>query len=148
MKRFSFQPDQRLLSNVQFKAVLDRGRRSGDGLLTLYMAPNDCGRARLGVSVGKSHGGAVQRNRLKRLLREAFRQNQQEIPSGYDYVLLISSRLGKGQDAAGKLTFEQIKASFLALVNSSGITRRPARPSGPSDTSDRSDRSDRPGPEP
>jgi len=117
VKRFSFQKNKRLLSNDQFKAVLDRGRRSSNGLLALYVAPNDCGYARLGVSVGKSHGNAVVRNRLKRLLREAFRQSQEQIPAGFDYVLMISNRRAKGSGAAEEPTFEQVKASFLTLVS-------------------------------
>jgi ribonuclease P protein component len=116
MKRLCFPKTKRLVSNSQFKAVMDRGRRSSNGLLVLYVAPNDRGHARLGVSVGKSHGGAVVRNRLKRLLREAFRQSQEQIPAGFDYVLMISKRRAKDSGAAGQPTFERVKASFLALV--------------------------------
>ena len=122
MKQFSFPKEKRLVNNRQFKAVLSRGRRLSNGLLTLYMAENDCGYPRLGVSVSKSCGNAVVRNRLKRLLREAFRQSQDRIPAGFDYLLMISprwlkkSRTGK---AARLPTFEQVKGSFLALVNSS-----------------------------
>jgi ribonuclease P protein component len=130
MKRLSFPKKKRLISNRQFKAVLARGRRLSNGLLTLYMAENDCGYPRLGVSVGKSHGNAVARNRLKRLLREAFRLSQEQIPSGYDYLLMIhpvreKRNLSRGKpqhppksDAVEKLTLKQIKASFSALVNS------------------------------
>ncbi|MHC4206054.1 MAG: ribonuclease P protein component [Planctomycetota bacterium] len=122
MKRLSLPKKKRLVSNRQFKAVMDNGRRFINGVLLLYMAENDCEYSRLGVSVGKSRGNAVVRNRLKRLMREAFRQNQHQIPAGFDYVLMISPRWPKKSNVekSPKLpTFEQIEASFLALVNAS-----------------------------
>jgi ribonuclease P protein component len=120
MKRLSFPKNKRLISNSQFKAVLACGRRLSNGVLMLYMARNNCEYSRLGVSVGKSHGNAVVRNRLKRLMREAFRQNQERIPAGLDYLLMISPRWPKKTNA-GKPpktpTFEQIESSLLALVD-------------------------------
>ena len=126
MKRLSFPKEKRLVSNVQFKAVLShkRRRRLSDRLLTLYIAENDRGYSRLGVSVGKSCGNAVVRNRLKRLLREAFRQSQEPRRAGvgFDYVLMISPRRTKKSHTgatASLPTFEEVKASLLALVNAS-----------------------------
>ncbi len=127
MKRFSFPKKKRLVRNRQFKAVLARGLRLSNGLLTLCMAENDCGYPRLGVSVSKSCGNAVVRNRLKRLLREAFRQSQDRIPAGFDYLLMISPQLcrvgfsppnslGGASPTLRLPKFEQVKASFLALV--------------------------------
>jgi len=126
MKRLSFPKKKRLVSNSQFKAVMARGRRLSNGVLTLYMAKNDCEYSRLGVSVGKSRGNAVVRNRLKRLMREAFRQNQERIPSGFDYMLMISRRWPKKSivEKSPKMpTFEQVQASLLALVNSYVVGR-------------------------
>jgi ribonuclease P protein component len=93
LKRFSFPKRKRLVSNKEFKSVMARKLRFSNGILTLYMAENNCGYPRLGVSVGKSCGKAVVRNRLKRLLREVFRQNQDRIPSGFDYLLMPSPAL-------------------------------------------------------
>jgi ribonuclease P protein component len=122
MKRLSFPKKKKLVSNAQFKAVLShkQRRRFSDRVITLYLAENDCGYSRLGVSVGKSHGNAVVRNRLKRLLREAFRQSQEQIPAGLDYVLMISPRRGKKSrtdDKASLPTFEQVNRSFSNLVS-------------------------------
>jgi ribonuclease P protein component len=124
LKRFSFPKKKRLIDNQQFNAVLAHSLRLSNGLLTLYMAENDCGYPRLGVSVGKSCGGAIVRNRLKRLLREAFRQSQDRIPAGFDYLLMISPQGLRPcgllrKPAAGartQPTFEQVKASFLTLA--------------------------------
>jgi len=123
LKQFFFSKKKRLVSNKQFEAVLARNIRVTNGLLVLYVAENDCGYPRLGVSVGKSCGGAVERNRLKRLLREAFRQSQDCIPPGFDYLLMISPQLSKklnksisSKEAVKQLKFEQVKVSFLALV--------------------------------
>lgn len=121
MKKYTLSKKKRLSSNNQFKAILADGYNARDRLLILYMKRNDCGYPRLGVTVGKIHGNAVVRNRLKRLMREAFRQNQDQIPEGFDYLLLISHKKGKENQP----TFEQVKKSFLSLVDSisKNITR-------------------------
>ena len=116
MKQFSLPRKKKIRSRKQFKAVLARDLRAGNGLLILRMAENDCGHPRLGISVGKYCGGAVVRNRLKRLLRETFRQNQNSIPPGFDYLLMISPQWSK-RSANQAPAFEQVQASFLALVD-------------------------------
>ena len=107
----SFPKSKRLVTNRQFKAVLARNLRVSSGLLTLFVAENDCDYPRLGISVSSSCGGAVVRNRLKRLLREAFRQNQGQIPAGFDYLVMPRTSLRDGVE------FEQVKVSLLTLVN-------------------------------
>jgi ribonuclease P protein component len=113
LKKYSLSKNKRLSSNNQFKAILADGYSARDGLLILYMRKNECGYPRLGVSVGKIHGNAVVRNRLKRLLREVFRQNQDRIPAGFDYLFLLPHK-----DVTNiQPTFEQIKKSLLFLVD-------------------------------
>lgn len=122
MKRLAFPKTRRLVNNRQFKAVLDHGRRAGNSLLTLYAAENGCGHPRLGISVGKSSGKAVVRNRLKRLLREAFRRNQDRVPRSFDYVLMVSPSLSRrlrrpdGRMVLKSLTLDRIQNAFLSLL--------------------------------
>ena len=127
LKQFSFPKTKRLVNGRQFDAVLGRRLFASTGVLLLYMAENKCGYPRLGISVGKGCGGAVIRNRLKRVLREAFRQSQGQIPPSFDYVLMVLSRRLKNSSSlqakeATKKSIKQLKPAdvqkwFLILVN-------------------------------
>jgi len=124
MRPLSLPKNRRLVNNRQFKAVLECNKRASDDVLTVYMAANNCKYPRLGVSVGKACGKAVTRNRIKRLLREAFRQSQHQLPAGFDYVLMISPQLSKklkksadAKELLKQLTFERLRKSLLQLVN-------------------------------
>jgi ribonuclease P protein component len=123
LKRFSFEKSKRLVTNEQFKAVLACKRCISDEVLILYVAENNSGCRRLGISVGKTCGSAVMRNRLKRLLREAFRQSHELLPNGFDYLVMISPKLLKKLDKSAdakmlvkQLTFDQIKSSLINLA--------------------------------
>ena len=127
MKRFSLPKSKRLTTNAQFGAVVARKLRFTEGLLVLYIAENDCKIGRLGIAVNKSLGSSVVRNRLKRLTREAFRLNQQNIPSGFDYLFMFSphwqDKLSKSaavdeiiSKSSERLKLEQVRDSMMALI--------------------------------
>ena len=72
--------------------------------------PNGLGRARLGLAVGvRAAGNAVNRNRVKRVVREAFRHIRQELPA---VDLVVNAR-----PAAGKASNADMTASVMALWN-------------------------------
>jgi len=123
LTHLSFSREKRLLSNRQFKAVLAHGIRSRNELFTLYIAENDKGQARLGISVRRSSGKSVVRNRIKRLVREAFRQSQDMLPVGFDYLVLVSPELSADlhkKETSRKIlnlvTFERVRTSLLGLI--------------------------------
>ena len=79
----------RLAHAKQFDAVYAAKVRETRGPLTVFALPNDLGHPRLGLSVPRRVGTAPKRNRIKRLLREAFRLSQHDWPRGYDLVINV-----------------------------------------------------------
>ena len=88
-QRNTYPKSHRLGGRLQFAAVFDAKAKESRGPLALYSLPNDLGHARLGISISRRVGTAVRRNRIKRLLREAFRLHQNEISRGYDLVIVV-----------------------------------------------------------
>lgn len=76
----------RLSGNRAYATVFDGKCSVADANLIIYIRRNTLGHARLGLSVGRKHGNAVTRNRIKRLLREAFRLSRDLLPAGCDLV--------------------------------------------------------------
>jgi ribonuclease P protein component len=71
-----FSRDERIRRRVEYQRIYDRGIKIHGKLFTLFVLPNDLPRGRLGVAATRKLGGAVQRNRAKRLIREVYRRNK------------------------------------------------------------------------
>ena len=87
-RAFAFRPHEHLRRPGDFQRVFDRRRSVSDAWLLVYACENGLPYSRLGLSVSRKFGGAVQRNRLRRLYREAYRLTKAEIPPGLDLVLI------------------------------------------------------------
>lgn len=81
---FRFSRRLRLRRQADFRRLLRQGKRAGDQRLQVWAAPNDLEYSRFGLIVGRKHGSAFRRNRIKRVLREAFRLSRAELPNGLD----------------------------------------------------------------
>src|SRR5689334_9054927 len=88
-KRYKFQRSRRLRTRADFSAVHDARVRESRGPLTVYGLPNERGVPRMGLSVSRAVGTAPRRNRIKRLIREAFRLMQHDFPRGYDLMVVV-----------------------------------------------------------
>lgn len=88
---YRFPQRLRLKTTPQFRVVYDAKVCERSGPLVVYARPNGLGHLRAGLSVGRRVGGAVRRNRVKRLLREAIRHRQHDLPTGYDLVINVGA---------------------------------------------------------
>lgn len=88
MSQFSFPSTAHLRRGADFRRVYDRKCKAADGTLLVFIDRSPQAETRIGLSVSRKHGGAVVRNRLKRLLREAFRLSCDRLPAGLDLVVI------------------------------------------------------------
>jgi ribonuclease P protein component len=114
---------RRLSRSAEFERVYRQGRSKGNRYLVLYAFPREEDSSssddgpRLGLSVSRRIGGAVDRNRVKRVLREAFWAEAERLPEGSDYVVVARP---DSRDLAEREGTDGIQTALAELVDALG----------------------------
>jgi ribonuclease P protein component len=104
----SLKKSDKLRKNKSFQAVYKGGKSVSNRFLVLYMLPNQSSGNKVGFAAGKRLGNAVVRNRVKRMMREAFRLNRSSLPNGYDFILV-------GRKPVVGVKAQEVTSAFLNL---------------------------------
>jgi len=109
----------RLSRSAEFERVYRQGRSIANRHLVLYTFPNASTQSpRLGLSVSRKVGGAVQRNRVKRLLREAFAHAEGGLRPGQDVVVVARPGAGELAEREG---LAGVEGSLSELIAKAGL---------------------------
>src|SRR5919108_3284444 len=112
---------RRLSRSGEFERVYREGRSHASRHLVVYAFPREDGddsEPRLGVSVGRKVGGAVERNRMKRLLREAFWASAEDLLDGHDFVIVARPDAGELARQGGE---QAIEAELREVLTAAGL---------------------------
>jgi len=98
-----------LKKSHEFRRLYSKGKSAVSHCAVVYCRRNGRAENRLGVSVSTKLGGAVQRNRVRRRLKEIYRINEGKLLAGYDIVIVARMR-------SRSMRFQEIEASVLSLL--------------------------------
>jgi ribonuclease P protein component len=99
MAPHGFPKDERIRERREFTELFNNAGRTHSSHLILFRRSNSRQCARVGITASRKVGGAVVRNRIKRLIREYYRQHKADFVPGFDYSLVVKrsfSRLSRG----------------------------------------------------
>lgn len=85
-------PVETLKTNSDFRRAYARGKSYTNPALVMYVRKNRAGSCRIGITASKKIGNAVQRNRARRVIREAFRQVKLPLKGNYDVVFVARTK--------------------------------------------------------
>jgi ribonuclease P protein component len=103
-----------LRRKADFEAIARLGRSRSDRLLQLRTLRTDRGDTRIGISTPRAVGGAVDRNRLRRRLRELMRERYAALPPGWDLLLIV-------RPEAKRATYEELRQTLGVLLERAEI---------------------------
>lgn len=106
--------EARLTSREDYRSVYKRGKSVANKELVLYFLKKENNGKRFGISVSKKIGSAVVRNRVKRLIKETIRRNQESIKNGYDLILIA-------RQPAREKSFHEVEKAFIDALKKAGL---------------------------
>jgi len=118
-KRFTFGKHERIRRRRDFERLGASLLTASDATITVRLAPNSLNYTRLGIIVSKKAGNAVRRNRVKRLIREAFRLSKHELPKGFDLAVYFRPK--------SEVDLEGLKKSLVGLAGKAIRSARAAQ---------------------
>ena len=110
------QKKSRITSRADFREVYQHGRSVANRDLVAYFLERRGRATRLGISVSKKVGSAVARNRIRRLLKEAYRANEAKIKEGYDIVLIARQPIKEK-------SFHDVEKTFIDVLGKAGLIK-------------------------
>ncbi|MDO5028170.1 MAG: ribonuclease P protein component [Bacillota bacterium] len=96
-------------SYFDFKKAYSKGKSYGNRNLVLYVRKNNLAYTRVGFTVSKKVGTAVVRNKIKRRLREIFREYEDSIKEGYDLIFIVKRNVPD-------ISFQQLRSAFFHIL--------------------------------
>jgi ribonuclease P protein component len=106
---FTFSKEERIRRRVDFLEIFREGKKARTAHFLVAYRLNGRPHRRLGITVGKKVGSAVVRNRLKRRIREFYRQNKELFPPGTDVVITA-------KEGAGSFEYRQVANELKAVL--------------------------------
>ncbi len=85
-------PVETLKTNIDFRRAYSRGKSYTNPALVLYVRKNRAGSCRIGITASKKIGNAVERNRARRVIREAFRQINAPLKGNFDLIFVARTK--------------------------------------------------------
>ncbi|MDR1125552.1 MAG: ribonuclease P protein component [Deltaproteobacteria bacterium] len=124
----AFSKQYRLLKRSDFSRCYSDGKRHFTSHFIIFVLPTAAETWRFGLAVSRKVGGAVQRNRIKRLLREFFRLHRAIIPAGHDFAV-VCKKGGHPERLNYPGLEKELLSLFTGLLGKTGKRREPHLPS-------------------
>ena len=109
----TFPKSDRILKRDRFREVYDTGRKIQATYFTAFVLLNQGKKPRIGITATRKSGNSVERNRARRLVREAFRKNKWLVPNGVDIVINVKHRLVEA-------SYSEFEGDFVTFLKKAG----------------------------
>ena len=111
---------EKIKKNEEFQKIYNKGQKIFGHYFLLYTTKNDLNKNRFGVVVSKKTGNAVCRVRLKRLFREIYRSEENNLKTSYDYVFIAKRTAG---EKFKELKLQELKKDVLRSLKKAGLLK-------------------------